>query len=976
LRIIVRILIVSSLAVATSLHAITYIVPNDRDLVKRAEAIVIATAVESHSELRDGQRIVTVATLQVERVLKGSVGESVQLVELGGAVGERATLIPGSPRYEDGKRYLVFLRTNNLGEWMTYGFGLGKFEFTSDLRGRELLTRGSTDEEIFGLDENDGALHVEMLRGGPEFLSFVETRSRSEAPASETYFVNQSDVVFATFPEFKPRDTRFVPIAQSTRPDYLLSGNFRWQSPSASFFHCCNAQTGGTGLDGPSASSAAMAAWNSVSGAGISYSLTGQDPSSPTVPNGLSGGPDGKNDIIFNDRHGIVGGAAAIGGISNTSGSYSNLGDGFSYNRTSEVDVETGNNLPSFVDQALFTQLLTHELGHTLGFRHADGTANGASPPPACQAPSPCAAIGAAIMASVIQKPNSIGSLGQWDRDAAQTVYGSGPVCTPPSISTQPNSQSITSGNQANLTVAANGTPPLTYQWFIGTSGTTTNPVNGATNTTFNPSPTSTTSYWVRVTGCSQNANSNTAVVTVTCGPPAAPAPSAVPSSIAFGQSSTITETPTGTAPFTYQWYTGNSGNTASPIGGATNSSVTVSPATTTSYWVRVTGQCAPPADSPVATVTVAPCVPPSASTPNASPSSIPNGQSSTISVSSTGTSPFTYQWYVGNSGVTTSPIAGATSSFVTVSPTVTTNYWVRITGQCAPPSDSPAATVTVTCAPISGTVAQPNQINQGQSSTLSVATNGAGPFTIQWYTGGIGDTSNPIAGATSSNVIVSPTVTTGYWVHVTAPCGSQDSNVVVFVNGTVCTAPAITTQPVSSTISAGTPVTLTVGASGTATLTFQWYIGDKGDVSHPIAGATLASLTQSPSVTTKYWVRVSNSCNGTQSADSNAAMITVGCTNPSITTQPSNVSAPIGTGATLHVVAAGTTPLHYQWFQGVKGDTSKPVGTDAATFTSGSISSNTSFWVHVTGPCGNPADSNAATVTAIAAPRGRAVRH
>src|SRR5882757_4795009 len=129
MRIPIRLLIASCLATATSLQAITYIVPADRDLVKRAEAIVIATAVESHSELRDGGRLVTVATLRVERTLKGSVADSVQLVELGGAVDGRMTFIPGSPRYEDGQRYLVFLRTNPLGEWMTFGFGLGKFEF-------------------------------------------------------------------------------------------------------------------------------------------------------------------------------------------------------------------------------------------------------------------------------------------------------------------------------------------------------------------------------------------------------------------------------------------------------------------------------------------------------------------------------------------------------------------------------------------------------------------------------------------------------------------------------------------------------------------------------------------------------------------------------------------------------------------------------------------------------------------------------
>ena len=138
--------------------------------------------------------------------------------------------------------------------------------------------------------------------------------------------------------------------------------------------------------------------------------------------------------------------------------------------------------------------------------------------------------------------------------------------------------------------------------------------------------------------------------------------------------------------------------------------------------------------------------------------------------------------------------------------------------------------------------------------------------------------------------------------------------------------------------------------------------------------------MTQSPAVTTKYWARVSNSCSGTQSADSNAATITVTvvtCTNPSITTQP--VGSTVGTGstATLKVVAAGSSTLHYQWFEGVKGDTTKPAGTDSATLVTAAIKATTSFWTHVTNQCvnGTPADSNAATVTAVTT-RGRAVRH
>jgi len=893
MRIPVRLLIVCFLAAATSLQAITYIVPNDRDLVKRAEAIVIATAVESHSELRDGGRVVTVATLRVERLLKGSVSESVQLVELGGAVGNRMTFVPGAPRYDDGKRYLVFLHTNNVGEWMTFGFGLGKFEFVSDLRGRELLTRGEPEEKIFGLDEADGSLHVEKLRGGPEFLTFIESRIASDAPARETYFVSPSDVVLATFPEFRARAERFIPIAQSTRPSYLLSGNYRWQSPSAPFLHCCNAQTGGAGLDGPSASSAAMAAWNSVSGAGINYTLTGPEPNQAQVPNGLAGAPDGKNDIIFNDRHGIVGasGAVAVGGISNNGPSYS-LGDGFTYFATTEVDIETGSNLPSFVDQSLYTQLLTHELGHTLGFRHANGSANPLSPQNndgGCQSPSPCAAIGQAIMASSINKPNNIGSLGQWDLDAAQTVYGSGPVCTPPSIGTQPGDVTITAGQSTTLSVGATGTS-LTYQWYIGTSGNTGTPApNGTSNQLF-VSPSTTTSYWVKVSACTTSVNSRAATVTVNCAPPSAP-------------------------------------------------------------------------------------------TPLASPSSISSGQSSFLSVSPTGSGPFTYQWYAGNSGDTSNQITGATSSSTSVSPAVTTSYWVKVTGQCAPASNSPATTVTVACTPIpfGGVSAQPSTINVGQSSTISVTTSGSGPFTFQWYRGSLGDASNPIFAATGSSTVVSPATNTSYWVHVTVPCGSQDGSVTVFVN-VPCTQSSITTNPNSPTITPGGSATLTVIAAGSAPISYQWYTGTSGNTAAPILNATNASVTVSPAATTSYWVRVSNSCN-TIGNNSTTAVVTVSasCPAPAITTQPAGVSAPIGTAATLNVIATVTgTTIHYQWYKGAKGDISTKVGTDSPTLITGAVGITASYWVRLTSACNNLSftDSNAAIVTAIAPPRGRAVKH
>jgi len=58
----------------------------------------------------------------------------------------------------------------------------------------------------------------------------------------------------------------------------------------------------------------------------------------------------------------------------------------------------------------------------------------------------------------------------------------------------------------------------------------------------------------------------------------------------------------------------------------------------------------------------------------------ISSGQAATLAVVVTGTSPFSYQWYLGLSGDTSSPVSGATfSSYTTPGLTVNTSNWVEV---------------------------------------------------------------------------------------------------------------------------------------------------------------------------------------------------------------------------------------------------------------------------------------------------------
>lgn len=86
---------------------------------------------------------------------------------------------------------------------------------------------------------------------------------------------------------------------------------------------------------------------------------------------------------------------------------------------------------------------------------------------------------------------------------------------------------------------------------------------------------------------------------------------------------------------------------------------------------------------------------------------------------------------------------------------------------------------------------------------------------------------------------------------------------------------PFIVDQPDDGHVGSGQAATLSVVATGTAPMTYQWYAGQTGDTSNPISGATAAVYT-TPELTDAYnyhyyWVRVTNAAG---SRDSNTARI------------------------------------------------------------------------------------------------------
>lgn len=124
-------------------------------------------------------------------------------------------------------------------------------------------------------------------------------------------------------------------------------------------------------------------------------------------------------------------------------------------------------------------------------------------------------------------------------------------------------------------------------------------------------------------------------------------------------------------------------------------------------------------------------------------------------------------------------------------------------------------------------------------------------------------------------------------------------------------TAPKITTQPGSVTVTVGKTASFTVVASGTAPLSYQWYKNGNS-----ISGANKFSYT-TPAVTsndnyTGYYVTVANSAG---SVTSNQATLTV-VSPPTIEQQPTSITVTAPAIATFDVEVEGTWPIKFQWYK------------------------------------------------------------
>ncbi len=298
-------------------------------------------------------------------------------------------------------------------------------------------------------------------------------------------------------------------------------------------------------------------------------------------------------------------------------------------------------------------------------------------------------------------------------------------------------------------------------------------------------------------------------------------------------------------------------------------------------------------------------------------------GSTITISVTSDGTLPFTYQWKK-NGAV----IPGATGPTFLIDPAAATDvgsYSVTVTNS-ASSADSDNAILTLAPVPPSFSTQPVSQTaTSGGTVTFTAVAIGTAPITYQWQKNGANLVDGSLITGTTTTTLtltgVTPADDGNYSVIATNGQGSVASNLASVLIVTPPppaspTPPTITTQPASQTTFVGDTLTFYVSATGSATLTYQWRkngtnLTNGGNVS----GATFPILTLS-NVTTgdaaDYSVVVTN---GQGSATSAAGTLTVVTnTPPIITVHPASQNANTGSVVFFTAAATGIPTPTSQW--------------------------------------------------------------
>ncbi|MEA1875109.1 MAG: immunoglobulin domain-containing protein [Bacteroidota bacterium] len=348
----------------------------------------------------------------------------------------------------------------------------------------------------------------------------------------------------------------------------------------------------------------------------------------------------------------------------------------------------------------------------------------------------------------------------------------------------------------------------------------------------------------------------------------------------------------TGAAPLSYQWY--KEGN---PIPSETSEIIIFDPVELThegEYYCEVSnGEGS--VNSETAQVIVFSGEPEVATLSSGGDFCEGNTQEFSVTVTD---NPTNYEWFKNGTFITGSYGPSITLSDLNSSDTGI--YYCELSNACGTSQTdnidvNVLDTVSITSQPVGQTVCE------GDNAVYTIEAEGS-YLEYQWY-----DNGTEITGEITTQLIIENVQTdnsSSYYCVVSNMCNSVTSN---SVGMTVNVYPQVTAHPNNAFECLGESVSLISTASGTPTITGQWFVNGEA-VTDSVFSTLTVELETSDSLFVYH--AFTNGC-GTVNSDS---AIIIPILPPTIIEQPVDTTVCLGNDALFRVKVVGTEPFNYQW--------------------------------------------------------------